>query len=158
MPSFSRIRPVPAEELPTGSRKSWNFQQGMEKDVFEDSIELQNLLDTAESQTEGIIAKGIRALRMMADGYTSREIGEQMETSANNVTAWIIKSTKILKIQSRAHGTEECNFIKINLAPSFLEGAAFFVYAKEVEDHADSILPLRTVQQGISYGRKSLSL
>lgn len=67
------------------------------EDVFEDSIELQNLLDTAESQTEGIIAKGIRALRMMADGYTSREIGEQMETSANNVTAWISKARKYLK-------------------------------------------------------------
>lgn len=85
-----------AEELSTDP-EVMEFPARYGEDVFEDSIELQNLLDTAESQTEGIIAKGIRALRMMADGYTSREIGEQMETSANNVTAWISKARKYLK-------------------------------------------------------------
>lgn len=39
---------------------------------------LTALLDEAERSAAGVTAKGIRVLRLMADGYTAREIGEQM--------------------------------------------------------------------------------
>ena len=42
-------------------------------------------------------AKGIRALRLMADGYSAREIGEQMGASANNVTAWVSRARQYLR-------------------------------------------------------------
>lgn len=87
------------EELPTDP-EVMEFPARYEEDIFEGSIELQNLLDTAENQAEGVTVKGIRALRMMADGYTSREIGDHMEASANNVTAWISKARKYLKSNS----------------------------------------------------------
>lgn len=77
--------------------KTMGFPARDGEDVFGDSIELQNLLDTAERQAEGVTMKGIQALRMMADGYTCREIGKQMKASANNVTAWISKARKYLK-------------------------------------------------------------
>lgn len=60
--------------------------------------ELSTLLDAAEKDTKGVTAKGIIALRLMAEGYTSREIGEQMGgAKANHVTAWVTKARKYLK-------------------------------------------------------------
>lgn len=60
--------------------------------------ELSTLLDAAEKEAKGVTAKGIRALRLMAEGYTSREIGEQMGgAKANHVTAWVTKARKYLK-------------------------------------------------------------
>ena len=56
--------------------------------------ELLDQLDCAESTASGVIAKGIRAIRMLADGYSSREIGESYGVSANNVTAWVAKARK----------------------------------------------------------------
>ena len=50
----------------------------------------------AERSAAGVTAKGIRALRLMADGYTAREIGEQMGASANNVTAWVSRARRYL--------------------------------------------------------------
>ena len=41
--------------------------------------------------------KGIEAIRLMADGYTCREIGEQMGASDKVVAAWISKARKFLK-------------------------------------------------------------
>lgn len=85
-----------AEELPTDP-EVMEFPERYGETMFEDSIELNNLLDMAESQAEGVTAKGIRAIRLMADGYTCREIGEQMGANANNVTAWVSKARKYLK-------------------------------------------------------------
>ena len=60
--------------------------------------ELSILLDAVEKEAKGVTAKGIRALRLMAEGYTSREIGEQMGgAKANHVTAWVTKARKYLK-------------------------------------------------------------
>ena len=60
--------------------------------------ELSTLLDAAEKEAKGVTAKGIRALRLMSEGYTSREIGEQMGgAKANHVTAWVTKARKYLK-------------------------------------------------------------
>lgn len=58
---------------------------------------LTELLDKAERSAAGVTAKGIRALRLMADGYTAREIGEQMGASANNVTAWVSRARRYLR-------------------------------------------------------------
>lgn len=58
---------------------------------------LTELLDEAERSATGVNAKGIRALRLMVDGYTAREIGEQMGASANNVTAWVLRARRYLR-------------------------------------------------------------
>jgi len=69
------------------------------QDEFEDnSSELDKMLEAAKSRATGVIAKGIDAIRLMADGYTCREIGELMGgVSANNITAWISKARAFLK-------------------------------------------------------------
>ena len=66
-------------------------------DQIEDISDLSKILDLAESKTSGIVAKGIRALRLMADGYTCREIGEQMGANDKNVAAWMSKARKYLR-------------------------------------------------------------
>jgi len=60
--------------------------------------ELNKMLDAARARAAGVVAKGIDAIRLMADGYTCREIGELMGgVSANNVAAWISKARAFLK-------------------------------------------------------------
>ena len=68
-------------------------------DDFEDNTsELDKMLDAAKARATGVVAKGIDAIRLMADGYTCREIGELMGgISANNITAWISKARMFLK-------------------------------------------------------------
>ena len=58
--------------------------------------ELMSLLDRAEATATGITAKGIRALRMMCDGYSCREISSHYDTTPNNITAWMSKARKYL--------------------------------------------------------------
>lgn len=58
--------------------------------------ELLDLLDRAETTATGVTAKGIRAIRLLAQGYTSREIGERYGIPANHVTAWVSKARKYL--------------------------------------------------------------
>ena len=69
-----------------------------EADIVPEQLDntLTALLDEAERSATGVTAKGIRALRLMADGYTAREIGEQMGASANNVTAWVSRARRYL--------------------------------------------------------------
>lgn len=61
---------------------------------------LLNLLDRAEAETSGVTRKGIHAIRLLAQGYTSREIGEQYGVPANHVTAWIAKARKHISAMS----------------------------------------------------------
>ena len=70
-----------------------------EADIVPEQLDntLTALLDEAESSAAGVTAKGIRALRLMADGYTAREISEQMGASANNVTAWVSRARRYLR-------------------------------------------------------------
>ena len=59
---------------------------------------LERMLDEAQAHAGGVTAKGIEAIRLLAEGYTHREIGERMGgASANNVTAWVAKARKHLK-------------------------------------------------------------
>ena len=61
-------------------------------------IGLDKMLDSAKTRKKGVVAKGIDAIRLMADGYTCREIGEMMGgVPANNITAWISKARAFLK-------------------------------------------------------------
>ena len=58
--------------------------------------ELFDQLDRAEATATGTVAKGIQAIRLLAQGYTNREIGERFQAPANHVTAWVAKARKYL--------------------------------------------------------------
>lgn len=63
-------------------------------------LALENILKEAKEIVPASTRKGIRALLLMEQGYTSREIGKQMEASPNLVCAWVSKARKYLKGQS----------------------------------------------------------
>jgi RNA polymerase sigma factor (sigma-70 family) len=54
-------------------------------------------LDTAQGEAAGVVAKGIEAIRLLAEGYTHREIGDDMGATANNVSAWVARARKYLR-------------------------------------------------------------
>ena len=62
------------------------------------TTDIDSLLEAARSRAAGVTAKGIDAIRLLADGYSNREIGELMGgVSANNITAWVSKARAFLK-------------------------------------------------------------
>lgn len=63
----------------------------------ETAMVLDAALDRAEAAAPPSTAKGIKALRLKAQGYTCREIGEQMDASDKLVCAWISKARSFLK-------------------------------------------------------------
>lgn len=76
--------------------------------VLDDSLEerdacreLMGLLDRAEATATGTTAKGIRAIRMRIDGYSSKEIGRQLGAPANHVTAWISKARNHIRMMGQ---------------------------------------------------------
>ena len=81
-PGFLPGSPVSAQDIPDGSL-----------------ADLNRALDAAQAQATGITAKGIQAIRLLAEGYTHREIGERMGASANNVAAWVARARKYLRVQ-----------------------------------------------------------
>ena len=52
----------------------------------------------ADHRLKGVTRKGIDAMIFMSEGFTCREIGEMYGTNANNVTAWISKARKALRL------------------------------------------------------------
>jgi DNA-directed RNA polymerase specialized sigma subunit len=59
---------------------------------------LERIVSQAEKGASATVANGIRALRYMAEGYTSAEIARMMgAASCHNVTAWVSKARKVLK-------------------------------------------------------------
>ena len=58
--------------------------------------ELLSRLEKAEASVNGVTAKGFQAIRLMVQGYSSQEIGEQFGVQTNHVTAWIAKTRKQL--------------------------------------------------------------
>ena len=70
-------------------------------DVFstiDEKASLSSALDRALESTSGVKAKGIQAIKLMAEGYTATEIGEIMGgVPRNNVTAWVSRARKHLK-------------------------------------------------------------
>jgi RNA polymerase sigma factor (sigma-70 family) len=77
------------------------FPGRSEPNLFAENMhDLDRLLDAAHEKTGGVTAKGIEAIRLLADGYTHREIGERMGgASANNVSAWVARARKYLRSQ-----------------------------------------------------------
>lgn len=60
-------------------------------------IDLSQALSSARKEAPTPTAKGIDAMILMSQGYTSSEIGERMGASAKLVCAWISKARKFLK-------------------------------------------------------------
>ncbi len=60
--------------------------------------ELRQVLCEAQGRIKGVARKGVDAMMFMSEGFTCREIGEMYGTDANNVTAWISKARKALKL------------------------------------------------------------
>ena len=58
--------------------------------------ELLDQFSRAEALATGTAAKGLQAIRLLADGYSNREIGERFGVPANHVTAWVAKARKFL--------------------------------------------------------------
>lgn len=63
--------------------------------------ELMGLLDVAEAAATGSVAKGIWAIHMRIDGYSSREIGKPLGAPANHVTAWVSKARNYIRMIER---------------------------------------------------------
>ena len=86
-------------ELATAPEELPCADAGLE-DEAEQSVlcgELLALLDRAEQSATGVTARGIKAIRLLALGYSNREIGEMFGTQANHVTAWVAKARSLLK-------------------------------------------------------------
>ena len=60
-------------------------------------IAMDQALEKAKLEAPPSTVKGIEAIRLMADGFTCREIGEQMGATDKVVAAWISKARKFLK-------------------------------------------------------------
>lgn len=60
-------------------------------------MDLSQALRSARRDAPPSTAKGIDAMVLMSQGYTSREIGEHMGASARLVCAWVSKARKFLK-------------------------------------------------------------
>ena len=62
--------------------------------------DIETALDAAQAGASGVYKKGITAIRMLANGYTHREIGERYGATANNVSAWVARARKYLRARS----------------------------------------------------------
>lgn len=60
-------------------------------------MDLLQVIQKAEKEVPSSTAKGIRAMCLMAQGYTSKEIGEKMGASDRLVCAWVSKARKYLR-------------------------------------------------------------
>lgn len=63
-------------------------------------IDLERILTRAKGTAPNATAKGIVAMELMALGYSSKEIGQEMDASDKLVCAWISKARKYLKEQN----------------------------------------------------------
>ena len=60
-------------------------------------IDLPQVLNAAKRDAPPSTVKGIDALVLMSQGYTSSEIGARMGASAKLVCAWVSKARSFLK-------------------------------------------------------------
>lgn len=70
-------------------------EQSEEMQVFR--MDIDKALYIAKETAPPSTVKGIQAIQLMSEGYTSREIGEQMNASAKLVCAWVSKARKFLR-------------------------------------------------------------
>ncbi|MGN0425430.1 MAG: sigma-70 family RNA polymerase sigma factor [Acetatifactor sp.] len=60
-------------------------------------MNLSPILAKIEGQTDGMVAKGIRALRLSLAGYTSQEIGHMLNAQPGAVRMWMTKARRHLQ-------------------------------------------------------------
>ena len=60
-------------------------------------MELEDLLERGERAATGVVKKGIQAMRLRVNGYSTREIGVHLGAPDNYVTAWEAKARKYLR-------------------------------------------------------------
>lgn len=65
----------------------------------EEQLELKSIIEQARAGAVPSVRKGIDAMLLMTQGYSCREIGEQMGVQPNLVTAWVSKARKFLRAQ-----------------------------------------------------------
>ena len=78
----------------------------LEDDALEEReacISLMELLDRTEAGASGSTAKGCQAIRLLAEGYSNREIGELFGVPVNHITAWVAKARKAAVKMARVH-------------------------------------------------------
>lgn len=76
------------EEIPYTTSEENSLEQ------LESCSALLSLLDRAERAAGGVTAKGVQAIRLLAEGYSNREIGDRFGVPANYITAWVAKARK----------------------------------------------------------------
>lgn len=67
------------------------------EDYEDEHLGLDMILDRLESESSEAMAKGIRAIRLSAEGYSCAEIGRILGESAKCVTARISRTRKYLR-------------------------------------------------------------
>lgn len=60
--------------------------------------DLLDRLERAEAAAGGVTVRGCQAIRLLAQGYSSRETGQRFGVQANHVTAWVAKARKQLAL------------------------------------------------------------
>lgn len=83
-------------ELATDPAELPCHEEAHDLEQAESCAALMGMLDHAESAASGVTRKGIQAIRLLANGYSNREIGEQFGVPANHVTAWVSKARKYI--------------------------------------------------------------
>lgn len=63
-------------------------------------LDLNKALQKAQEAAPPCVVKGIKAILLMSQGYTSREVGDELGVSAKLVCAWVSKARKFLKERS----------------------------------------------------------
>lgn len=64
---------------------------------FTSTLELEDLLERGERAATGVVKKGIQAMRLRVNGYSTREIGVRLGAPDNYVTAWEAKARSYLR-------------------------------------------------------------
>lgn len=67
------------------------------QEKFASTLELEDLLERGERAATGVVKKGIQAMRLRVNGYSTREIGARLAAPDNYVTAWEAKARKYLR-------------------------------------------------------------
>ncbi len=75
------------------------INDGERENLREFHMDIKAALHKAKELAPPSTRKGIEAIELMSRGYTSREIGEQMNASANLVCAWVSKARKFLGVR-----------------------------------------------------------
>jgi len=64
-----------------------------------EEIDWRDLLQMAESRSDGTVRQGIRALKLTMDGYSSKEVGKILQAQPGTVRMWMTKARRFLKEQ-----------------------------------------------------------